>query len=253
MEAKCIIFLNQKGGVAKTTSTYNIAAAKAKEGKTVLMVDLDPQCSLTIAAGIEPGEARLEGHSTCDLLNPKIDPLDAVFGVRGIEGLYIVPSDIELAMMEKKLIIQMNSEIKLRAAIRKLREHFDYIFIDCPPQLGQLSINALVAADEVVIPCKTDYLSYRGLKALIETIEEVREEQINPDIVIVGIIATFLEARVKDQQAVLKLMQEQRIPVIGTVRKSADVSRNLVKGMPVMIALPGSDVAQEYITIANKL
>ena len=97
MEAKCIIFLNQKGGVAKTTSTYNIATAKAKEGKTVLMIDLDPQCSLTIAAGIEPGEARLEGHSTCDLLNPKIDPLDAVFGVRGIEGLYIVPSDIELA------------------------------------------------------------------------------------------------------------------------------------------------------------
>ena len=81
----------------------------------------------------------------------------------------------------------------------------------------------------------------------------MREEQINPDIVIVGIIATFLEARVKDQQAVLKLMQEQRIPVIGTVRKSADVSRNLVKGMPVMIALPDSDVALEYITIANKL
>ena len=253
MEAKCIIFLNQKGGVAKTTSTYNIAAAKAKEGKTVLMIDLDPQASLTIAAGIEPGEARLEGHNTCDLLTPKVDPLDAVFSVKGIDNLYIVPSDIELANMEKKLIIQMNGEVKLRNAIKKMREHFDYIFIDCPPQLGQLSINALVAADEVVIPCKTDYLSYRGLKALIETIDEVREEQMNPDIVIDGIIATFFESNVKDHKTVLGLIQQLGIPVIGTIRKSTDITRNLVKGLPVLVALPESNVAKEYTTVASLL
>lgn len=253
MGAKCIIFLNQKGGVAKTTSTYNIAAAKAKEGKTVLMIDLDPQASLTIAAGIEPGEARLEGHNTCDLLTPKVDPLDAVFSVSGIDNLYIVPSDIELANMEKKLIIQMNGEVKLRNAIKKMREHFDYIFIDCPPQLGQLSINALVAADEVVIPCKTDYLSYRGLKALRETIEEVIEEQMNPDLVIDGIIATFYEAHVKDQQAVMNLIEQLGIPVIGTVRKSADIARNVVKGLPALVAIPSSNVAQEYSSIASNL
>lgn len=251
---KCIILLNQKGGVAKSTSTYNLAAAKAAEGATVLMIDLDPQASLTIMAGIEPGEERLEGHSTCNLFDTKKDPYDAIFKVSASElnNLYIIPSDIDLAETERDLILRMHSEVKLLKAIRKLKADFDYIFIDCPPQLGQLSINALVAADEIIIPCKTDYISYRGLRALLDTIEQIKDEDLNENIIIKGIIGTFYEDRVTDQRTILQMMKE-KAPILGTIRKSADISRNVVKGLPVVLAMPDSKVSKEYITIAKTL
>lgn len=253
MYAKCIVFLNQKGGVAKSTSTYNIAAAKAQEGKTVLMIDLDPQASLTIAAGLEPGEERLEGHSTCNLFDKTKDPLDSVFKVNEIEGLYLVPSDIDLARTERELISVLSGETKLSKAIRAFRGYFDYIFIDCPPQLGLLSLNAMVAADEAVIPCKMDYLSYRGLKTMIEMIDEVKEADLNPNLRIKGIIGTFYEANVVTQRQVFSKIQRLGFPILGTVRKSADISRNVVKGLPVLVALPVSKTAKEYQTIANQL
>lgn len=251
---KCIILLNQKGGVAKSTSTYNLAAAKALSGKSVLMIDLDPQASLTIMAGIEPGEDRLEGHSTCDLFEPKRNPYDAIFKVEasGLDNLYIIPSDIDLAEKEKDLILRMHSEVKLQKAVRKMAEDFDYIFIDCPPQLGQLSINALVAADEVIIPCKTDYVSYRGLRALLDTVAQIREEDLNEHLVVKGIIGTFYEERVTDQRTILDMISE-KAPVIGTVRKSADISRNVVNGLPVVLAMKTSKTAEEYINIADQL
>lgn len=251
---KCIILLNQKGGVAKSTSTYNLATAKALSGKSVLMIDLDPQASLTIMAGIEPGEDRLEGHSTCDLFEPKRDPYDAIFKVEasGLDNLYIIPSDIDLAEKEKDLILRMHSEVKLQKAVRKMAGDFDYIFIDCPPQLGQLSINALVAADEVIIPCKTDYVSYRGLRALLDTVAQIREEDLNEHLVVKGIIGTFYEERVTDQRTILDMISE-KAPVIGTVRKSADISRNVVNGLPVVLAMKTSKTAEEYINIADQL
>lgn len=251
---KCIILLNQKGGVAKSTSTYNLATAKAMSGSSVLMIDLDPQASLTIMAGMEPGEERLEGHSTCDLFQPKKDPYDAIFKVTasGLENLYIIPSDIDLAETEKNLILRMHSEVKLQKAVQKMADDFDYIFIDCPPQLGQLSINALVAADEVVIPCKTDYVSYRGLRALMDTVEQIKAEDLNADLQIKGIIGTFYEDRVTDQRTILDMIGE-KAPVIGTVRKSADISRNVVNGQPVVLAMKNSKVAKEYMTIAEQL
>lgn len=251
---KCIILLNQKGGVAKSTSTYNLAAAKALSGKSVLMIDLDPQASLTIMAGMEPGEDRLEGHSTCDLFEPKKDPYDAIFKVEasGLDNLYIIPSDIDLAEKEKDLILRMHSEVKLQKAVQKMAADFDYIFIDCPPQLGQLSINALVAADEVIIPCKTDYVSYRGLRALLDTVAQIREEDLNEHLVVKGIIGTFYEERVTDQRTILDMISE-KAPVIGTIRKSADISRNVVNGLPVVLAMKTSKTAEEYINIADQL
>lgn len=252
---KCISLINQKGGVAKTTSTYNLAAAKAldlSDGK-ILMVDLDPQASLTIAVGIEPGEERLEGHSTCDLFDTQIDPLDAVFSVKssGLENLYIIPSDITLAETEVKLVTKMyGAESVLKKAIKKLEPYFDYIFIDCPPQLGRLTINALVAASEVIIPCPADYLPYRGLQALLNTVNEITE--VNPELKVDGIIVTMYESHIKDQKSIYDMLADKS-NILGTVRKSTDVKRNTVTGVPVVLAMPNAKTAIEYKEIAKRI
>ena len=252
---KVISLANQKGGVAKTTSTYNLAAARAMmdADARILMIDLDPQASLTISADIEPGDDYLEGHSVCDLFEVKKDPLDAVFSVRasGLQNLYIVPSDIELAEMEVRLITRMfGAESLLKKALDKMEDCFDYVFIDCPPQLGKLTVNALIASDEVIIPTQAGYLPMRGLKALLKTIEEVKT--INTDLEVKGIIITMYESRINDQQDI-KDMLEEYAPILGTVRKSADVQRKVVAGKPVVISMPQAQTAREYMQIAEKL
>lgn len=252
---KVIAIANQKGGVAKTTTTYNLASAKALTGKRVLMIDLDPQASLTISCGMNPDSVDFENANICNLFDNKTNPVECVFVVEKseLDTLYIIPSNIDLAVTETKLVIGRNSDVQLRKAIKKLEEYFDYIFIDCPPQLGTLLVNALVAADEVIIPVKTDYLSYRGLKALLNSIEEVQsgdgDRSLNPDLHLVGIIATMFEQRVNDQKDILILLEEQA-PVIGIIKKSADVYRNVVDGKPVVLANKKSGAAKTYTTIA---
>lgn len=253
---KVTIFLNQKGGVAKTTSCYNIAVATALShpGQNVLMIDLDPQADLTDAAGLLDDLDTLGGHSTCDLFDPKKDPLDAVFDVpaTGLDNLYIVPSDITLAETERNLILALNGHAKLKKAIDKIRRHFKFIYIDCPPQLGQLSINALVAADELIIPCKTDHLSYRGVAALLDTVQQIKDEELNENIKIAGIIGTMYTERIKANRAVVEEMKST-LPLLGTVRMSADVNRNDASHVPVVMAMPRTIVAAEYNAIADKL
>lgn len=252
---KTIAIANQKGGVAKTTTTYNLAAAKALTGQRVLMIDLDPQASLTICCGMQPGSDDFGGHSTCDLFDGKTNPAACAFTVdkSELDNLYIIPSDIDLAVTETKLVIGRNSDVQLRKAIKKLDEYFDYCFIDCPPQLGTLLINALVAADEVIIPVKTDYLAYKGLQALLDTIEEVQsgdgDRSLNPDLVLDGVVATMFEKSVNDQRDVLKLL-EQKAHVLGVVKKAAIVNKNIIQGKPVVIANKGQDVSKAYFEIA---
>ena len=256
-EIKIIALANQKGGVAKTTCTYNLAAVKAQEGHRVLMIDLDPQASLTISCGIEPGDKEYE-RNTCDLFNWKVNPAECCYVVEksGLKNLYIVPSDIDLALTERDLLVGRNSDVQLRKATQKLREYFDYIFIDCPPQLGTLLTNALAAADEVIVPVKTDYLAFRGLKALVETIEGVKsgdgDRSLNPDLKFGGVVATMFQVTANDSRDIQELLRRQ-YTLLGTIKNTVEVTRRMIDGVPVVVGNSSSEVANSFRVIADRL
>lgn len=242
-----IALANQKGGVAKTTSTHNLGVALAGKGKKVLMVDLDSQASLTISTGLEPLEIddnvvsvlSKNGKGIKECVQPLTD------------NLHIVTSIIDLARLEVEMTSRTSRETILKRALLPAKEDYDFILIDCPPQLSILTINALSCADEVIIPVKTDYLAYRGLSQLQETIDEIREE-INPSLNVFGVIATMYEMKVSDDTAILELLK-RHYNVLGIIKKLAVAKKGLMEGLSVVEQSPTSEVAEEYTAISNMI
>ncbi len=185
-----ISFSNQKGGVGKTTTCVNMAAYLAKAGKKVLLVDLDPQGNATTGLGFTKSSLK---KSVYNVLIDEEEVKDNVLPTE-LEGLSILPSNIDLAGAEVELVYKKSREKVLKGALDKARGGYDYILIDCPPSLGLLTINALAAADSVIIPVQAQYLPAKGLEQLLRTITRVKR-QLNPKLEVDGIVLTMVDSR----------------------------------------------------------
>lgn len=242
-----IAIANQKGGVAKTTTTHNLGVALSTKGKKVLLIDLDSQASLTISAGIEPLEVE---KNIVSVLKKDREPIKECIQ-RVSNNLDIVTSIIDLAPMEMEMLSRSSREKILDRALKPVQEDYDYILVDCPPQLSILTINALSCADGVIIPVKTDYLAYRGLTQLQDSIREI-QDLINSRLQVLGVVATLYEKRVKDDADILDVLKKE-YNLIGVIKKLAIAKKGVYDGKAVVESVPTSEIAREYNAIADMI
>ncbi len=188
--SKIIAIANQKGGVGKTTTCINLAASLAATQRKVLLIDLDPQGNATMGSGIDKNSTEF---TTCDLLLGDVTLADLVTKSENVE-YDILPGNSDLTAAEVALMDMPNRERKLRDALADVREHYEYILIDCPPSLNMLTLNALVAANSVMIPMQCEYYALEGLSALLETVESIRST-VNPELQIEGLLRTMYDPR----------------------------------------------------------
>lgn len=246
--ARVIAIVNQKGGVGKTTTTVNLGAALAEKGQRVLLVDLDPQGSLTSGLGVEETSNAVTTYQI--LINPAQDPARSIISVR--ERLDLIPADIHLAAAEVELVDQPSREYLLREALSPLRPQYDFVLIDCGPNLGLLTVNALTAADEVIIPLLCEYLSLRGMGILFESIARVRRN-LNGRLRILGILPVMFDSRPTHMRDVLAEVRDffgdYTFPVV--VPKSIRFAEASVAGMPILEYAPRHPGAKAYRQLAE--
>ena len=245
--ARVIAFANQKGGVAKTTSTLAIGAALGEFGRRVLAVDMDPQGALTYSTGLDPDEIN---ETVNDVLVRRL-PIEKVIVEREVD---IVPANIDLAGAEAVLLAKTGREYALQRALRDVIDKYDYVLIDCPPSLGILTINALTAAEEVIIPLQCEALSHRGVGQLIETLNDIRHFT-NPNLAIAGVIPTMFDGRLRHAKEVLAdVGSRYEVKVFEPpVRKSVRFAEASQAGKSIVSFAPGHAGADAYRSIAQQL
>ena len=245
--AKVIAFTNQKGGVAKTTTTLNLAAAFVESGHRTLCVDLDPQANLTMSQGIDPDT--LEA-SMYDVLVHQVS-MREVIRKREVD---IACASIDLAGAEIAMSTKIGRERSLEKAIRPIKEDYDFICIDTPPSLGLLTINALTAADKVIVPVQCEYLSMRGLVQLQNTLQMIREN-LNPDVEIEGILPTLMDTRTIHAKEAIEILEENfgdRV-FASRIKKTVRFAEAPVQGMSVLKYDPDGTAAQSYRDLAKEV
>jgi chromosome partitioning protein len=246
--ARVFAIANQKGGVAKTTTTAALAAAWAAAGRKVLAVDLDPQAALTFSFGFDPDDLEPTVH---DVLVGRTPLADIILDVD--EGFDLAPANIDLAGAEAYLLGRTAREYALREALEEVAERYELILLDCPPSLGVLTINALTAADDVLIPMQAEALSHRGVGQLLGTIEDIRRLT-NRKLRVAGLLPTIFDGRTRHAREVIEAVGEQfGIPVLDPIRKSIRFAEAPGSGESILAFSPSHAGAEAYRGLAREL
>jgi len=246
-DTQVIVLANQKGGVAKTTTTLNLGVAFAEQGYRVLLIDLDPQGNLTMSQGLDPDTIE---QSMFDVLVHRL-PLEQVIVTREAD---IAVSSIDLAGADMALSSQIGRERALEKALAPIKDRYDFIFVDTPPSLGLLTINAFVAATGVIVPVQTEYLSLRGLVQLENTLAMVREN-LNPRVGIVGIVPTMYDKRLTHSREADEILRENFGELVydTRIRKTVRFAEAPVKGVSVLAYEPEGEAADMYRRLAKEV
>lgn len=246
---KVIAVANQKGGVGKTTTTVNLGSCVATLEKKVLLIDIDPQSNCTSGLGVDPKNLP---YSSYDVLINERDITNSIHKTM-IDTLHLLPSGADLSGAEVELVNEIARETRLKKAIEKARDDYDYIFIDCPPSLGLITLNALTAADTVLIPIQCEYYALEGLSQLRDTIKRVRKA-LNPNLSIEGIVLTMYDARTNlSEQVSLEIFRHFAEKVYKTViPRNVRLSESPSFGLPITLYDPGCVGAKAYHSLANE-
>jgi chromosome partitioning protein len=246
-EARVISFANQKGGVAKTTSTLNLAVALSEEGYRVLVIDMDPQGNLTMSQGFNPDQIE---RSMFDVLVHRL-PIDQVIHEAEVD---LAVSSIDLAGAELALSSMIGRERALEKALGPVKGRYDFVLVDTPPSLGLLTINALVASSGVIVPVQCEYLSLRGLVQLENTLSMIREN-LNPDVGIQGILPTMYDGRTLHAREAVEILQENFGDLVFNTRikKTVRYAEAPVKGSSILKYDPTGNAAEAYRELAKEV
>ncbi len=257
---RIIALMNQKGGVGKTTTTVNLGAALAEQGKRVCLIDLDPQAHLTINYGMEPSQAAC---SLYDVLVNERSFLEAVHKIQ--DNIALVPSSIDLAAAEVELVSVLGRETLLKERIEAATHDFDFILLDCPPSLGLLTVNALAVADEVIVPMQPHFLALQGVAKLLETVQLINR-RINPKLKVSGIVLTMFDSQTKlcnevvaELNSFIENAQGKPLPWAGAQMFKSKIRRNIKLaespsfGQTIIAYEPTSNGAADYRALAREV
>ena len=255
--ARLIALVNQKGGCGKTTTAVNLAACLAVSNRRVLLIDLDPQANATVSLGVDPG--KLERTIYQVLVDDPGDgdltiDLPSVVVPSNVPNLDLAPSSIDLAAAELELSARIGRENSLRKKILPVRDSYDYIMLDTPPSLGLLTLNALVACEEVIIPIQTHYYALLGMRQLLRTMKVVREE-VGHQIEIAGVVPTMYDARTSIGKEILQGIREYFGDKVfaSAIHFNIKLVESSMAGVPVFVHMRASRGAQEYMNLAREV
>jgi chromosome partitioning protein len=249
--ARIVALCNQKGGVGKTTSTINLGAALAEYGRRVLLVDFDPQGALSVGLGVQPHQL---DRTAYNLLMERDVAIDDILLKTAVPGMDLLPSNIDLSAAEVQLVGEVAREQTLSRVLRPVVDEYDFVLIDCQPSLGLLTVNALTAANEVIVPLECEFFSLRGVALLIDTIDKVRE-RLNPTLKLAGILATMYDGRtLHGREVFARVVEAFGDEVFDTViSRTVRFPETTVAGEPITTWAPTSAGAKAYRNLAREV